>query len=221
MGKRSLTSPILTLGPPPGSGGCASPLPPQADAASGGLAELLDERSPEGFRHIFGELLTRSVALDTAILKIRLGAVDLSSHELSGLQRIRVLVAELSARTLEEEAYALVVDREKRDNLERILELLRRGSLEIRSAPLGGWSPDFSVFSGDHHPHSVLIGLHWFQRPFPHRGPAWAARFGAREARWAAGRFAGIWAGAHDIGPAVRRLLERAAQRREPHAGVG
>ncbi len=178
-------------------------------------AGLLDERSPTDFRTLFGEMLRRSQSLDTAILRIRLGAVDLSAEEVTPLRRIRVLVAEVSARTLEEEAYALLVDPEKRENLKRVLGLLQQGVLEIRSAPLGGWSPDFSVFTADGGPSAVLVGLHWFQKPFPHRGPAWAAWFGREEALVAARRFAGIWGEAHDIGPAIRRLLERASRRRE------
>jgi len=171
-------------------------------------ADLLDERSTTSFRSLFGDLLSRSSAVDTAILQIRLGAVDLSARELTGLHRLRVLVAEVNARTVEGEAYALVMDPVKRENLNRVLNLLQTGVMEIRSAPLGGWSPDFTVFSADQCPHSLLMGLHWFHRPFPHRGPAWAVRFGAEEASMAHDRFHELWAGAHDIGPAVLRLMQ-------------
>ncbi len=174
---------------------------------------LLDERGTLLFREVFGRLLLRSRSVDTAILRIRLGAVDLTAREVTHLDRIRVLVAEVSGRTLEDEAYALLVDPEKRENLVRILHLLQLGTLEIRSAPLGGWSPDFSVFSGTLGPEALLVGLHWFQRPFPHRGPAWASWFGAGEALVASRRFEAIWDEAHDIGPAIRRLLEGTSRR--------
>ena len=151
--------------------------------------------------------------MDTAILRVRLGAVDLSAQELTGLRRLRLLVAEVNAQTVEGEAYALVMDPVKRENLARILDLLQKGKMEIRSAPLGGWTPDFTVFSEDRGPHSLLIGLHWFHRPFPHRGPAWAASFGAEEAFRAHTRFQELWAGAHDIGPAHPRMLERTTVR--------
>lgn len=151
--------------------------------------------------------------MDAAILRVRLGAVDLSAGELRGIHRLRVLVAEVNAQTVEGEAYALVMDPLKRKNLTRVLTLLQTGVMEIRSAPLGGWSPDFTVFSEDQGPHSLLMGLHWFHRPFPHRGPAWAARFGAKEASRAHARFKELWAGAHDIGPAVLRLMERTTVR--------
>jgi hypothetical protein len=173
---------------------------------------FLDERSPRPFRAVFGELLSQSTGIDTAILRIRLGAVDLSAGEVASLQRFRVLLAEVNARTVEEEAYALRADPEKRTNLIRIMSLLQAGRLELRSAPLGGWSPDFSVFRSPAGPQAVILGLHWFKRPFPHRGPAWATVFGGEEAARAATRFQAIWDEAHDIGPAVLRLLERSSK---------
>jgi hypothetical protein len=121
-------------------------------------------------------------------------------------------VAEVNARTVEEEAYALRMAPERQENLTRIVGLLQSGRMEIRSAPLGGWSPDFSVFSHETGPRSVLLGLHWFQKPFPHRGPAWATLFGEEAALRAQARFREIWEGAHDIGPAILRLMERAGK---------
>ena len=187
-----------------------------ATLPSSSNAELLDERSPSGFRAVFGEGLSRSSTADVAILRIRLSAVDLSAQELGDLGSLRVLVAEVNARTVEGEAHALVMDPEKRENLRLVLDLLKTGVLEIRSAPLGGWSPDFTVFSDTRGPQELLLGLHWFHRPFPHRGPAWAARFGAGEASRAHQRFQEIWSEAHDIGPAIRRLMERTTIRSMP-----
>lgn len=172
---------------------------------------LIHERCSPGFRSTFGGLLARSRSADTAILRIRLGAVDLTAKELVGLRRFRILVAEVNARTVEEETYALSVDPTKRANLNRILALLRDQRMEIRSAPLGGWSPDFTVFFSDRGPETLLLGLHWFRHPFPHKGPAWAVQLGAIEARRAHLRFHEIWRRSHDIGPAIRRLMERTA----------
>jgi hypothetical protein len=176
---------------------------------------LVDERSPTPFRTLFGKLLARSTHLDTAMLRVRLSGVDLSEGEVGGLRRLRLLVAEVNAQTLEEEAFALLADPERRENLTRVLGLLQTGRMELRSAPLAGWSPDFSVFSGEEGPLGVLVGLHWIQRPFPHRGPAWAASFGPEEAQRAGVRFQQIWEESHEIGPAIRRLLERATRRWE------
>jgi hypothetical protein len=176
---------------------------------------LIDERSVTSFRQVFGDLLSRSTRLDTAMLRVRLSGVDLSEGEVGGLERLRLLVAEVSAQTLEEEAFALLSDPEKRGNLTRVLALLQAGRMELRSAPLAGWSPDFSVFSGPQGPLGLILGLHWIQRPFPHRGPAWGATFGPEEAKRGGQRFQEIWDGAHEIGPAIRRLLERATKRWE------
>jgi hypothetical protein len=182
---------------------------------------LLDERSTVSFRQVFGEILSCSTAVETAILRIRLSGVDLTAKEVASVRTFRVLVAEVSARTVEDEAYALLTDPEKRQNLARILALLRSRRMEIRSAPLGGWSPDFSVFHDDRGPACLLIGLHLFRPPFPNGGPSWAARLGPEAARRAHVRFEEIWRGAHEIGHPVQGIMERAARlagRAEPTA---
>ncbi len=183
---------------------------------------LLDERSPAPFRSVFGQLLSENTRLDTAILRVRLSGVDLTEQEAGGLERLRILVAHVNAQTLEEEAFALLMDPAKKETLRTVEGLLRDRRLEIRSAPLAGWSPDFSVFSGPEGPSALLLGLHWIQRPFPHRGPAWMACFGGEEARHGARRFEELWAGSHEIGPAILKLLERAVSRWDPgRAGNG
>jgi len=176
-------------------------------------SSLLDERSPTPFRTVFRELISGSTELDTAILRVRLSGVDLSPRELRDLRRLRILVADLNAQTLEEEAFALLMDPSKRETLTRIQSLLSESRLELRAAPLAGWSPDFSIFSGPDGPRALLLGLHWVQRPFPHRGPAWLARFGAEEARCGHRRFCELWREGHEIGPAVLKLLDRATRR--------
>ena len=90
-------------------------------------AALLDERSTAPFRAIFGKKLSQSTRLDTAIQRVRLSRVDLSAGEVGNLERLRILVAEVNARTLEEEAFALLVDPEKRENLSRVVSLLQEG----------------------------------------------------------------------------------------------
>jgi len=157
--------------------------------------------------------------LDSAIGRIRLSGVDLSAGEIEGLRRLRLVVSELNAQTLEEEAFALSLDPEKRVTLSRIQDLLRTERLEIRSAPLAGWSPDFSIFYRGGDPTAVLMGLHWVLQPFPHRGPAWLACFGPEAARQASRRFAELWDSGYEIGPPVLELLQRTASRWHPHAG--
>ena len=54
--------------------------------------DLLDERSPISFRVLFGELLSRSSAVDTAILRVRLGAVDIAAGNVFGSNMFNLLV---------------------------------------------------------------------------------------------------------------------------------
>jgi hypothetical protein len=182
------------------------------------LPSLLDERNPDSFRKVFGRLLSGSQALDSAIGRIRLSGVDLSAGELEGLRRLRIVVSELNAQTLEEEAFALSLDPEKRVILRRIQDLLRTERLELRSSPLAGWSPDFSIFYQKGDPVALLMGLHWVLQPFPHRGPAWLACFGPEAARQASSRFAELWDSGHEIGPPVLELLQRITARRRRQA---
>ena len=89
----------------------------------------------------------------------------------------------MNAQTVEGEAYALVMDPLKRENLTRILDLLRTGVMEIRSAPLGGWSPDFTVFSHDQGPDSPSPGTSLVPSALSSPRTCLGCRFGHEEAR--------------------------------------
>ena len=178
-----------------------------------GLPHLLDERSDPDFRSVFGLLVRRSAGIDTAVARIRLGGLDLRPSELNGVDRIRVLLAQVSALTLRSEAEATLVDPAKATNLENVVALVEEGRIEIRSAPLAGWSPDFTVFHRTGRAWTVLVGLHWFARPYPHRGPALASLHGPGAAARSARRFSELWATAHDIRPAILALLKKAERR--------
>lgn len=177
---------------------------------------LLDERSDPDFRTVFGLLAERSTAIDVAVARIRLAGIDLREEELSGVRRIRVLMAEISAFAFANEAEAVLLDPGRRTNLELLVRLLREGRIDVRSAPLAGWSPDFSIFHQGGRPTRLIVGTHWFQRPYPHRGPALASVHGTSEAGRVTRRFQDLWAGGHDLQPAVRVLLERALERAGP-----
>jgi hypothetical protein len=178
---------------------------------------LLDERSRPDFREVFGQLARRSESISVAVTRVRLTTVDLGRDELAIVSSLRVLVAELSALRLDGEARALQSEPRRSGNVVQLLEMLESGRLEVRSAPLGGWSPDFTVFSFGGAAQSVLTGFHWFERPYPHRGPALASLHGGDAARLAAKRFEEVWASAHDVGPAVWSILARAAGDRHGH----
>jgi hypothetical protein len=173
-------------------------------------AYLFDERGRPDFRDVFGALARSSLEIDTAVTRVRLTTVDLRPDELADLRRFRVLLCELSALRLEGEAHALLHQRRRAPNLRLLLTLLEEGRLEVRAAPLGGWSPDFTVFSGASGPSGVLSGFHSFERPHPHRGPAFGALHGPDAARLAVRRHGELWAEAHDVGPTLWTLLSRA-----------
>lgn len=176
-------------------------------------AALLDERSRPDFRDVFGTLAARSTSLASAVTRVRLSTLDLTSIELSRLTGFRVLVAELNALHLDAEARVLLTQPRRAHSVRLLAELLEGGVLEVRSAPLGGWSPDFTVFGDAEGPTAVLTGFHWFDRPYPHRGPALNSLHGPAGARLAQRRHAELWERAHDVGPAVWSLLARADAR--------
>ena len=187
---------------------------PQGVAPSPGA--LLDEQSRPDFRDVFGQLTARSDRVRVAVTRVRLTTVDLTAAELSGVSSLRVLLAELSALRLDGEARALQSEPRRAGNVATLLRMLEGGALEVRSAPLGGWSPDFTVFEADGIPHGVLTGFHWFERPYPHRGPALTSLHGGDAARLAAKRFDEVWRSAHDVGPAVWSILARAERSAHP-----
>lgn len=173
-------------------------------------AILFDERRRPDFRDVFGALARRSTEIRTAVTRVRLTTVDLGTEELGGIRTFRVLLSELNALRLEAEAHALTHMHRRAPSFRLLTELLEGGVLEVRSAPLGGWSPDFTVFSHDTQPCWVLSGFHAFERPYPHRGPALASLHGEDAARLARRRYDELWAQGHDVGPTLWTLLSRA-----------
>ena len=117
---------------------------------------------------------------------------------------------DLNALTLDAEARLIRSDARRAPRVALFRRLLQEGRLEIRSAPLGGWSPDFTVFANAEGPHAVMTGFHWFERPYPHRGPALGAVHFGDAARLAARRHGEIWDRAHDVGSAVWNILSKA-----------
>lgn len=173
-------------------------------------AVLLDERARPDFRTVFGALARRSTAIATAVTRVRISTLDLDADEVARVERFRVVIAELNALTLDSEARLIQADPRRSPRVPLLRELLESERLEVRSAPLGGWSPDFSVFSDDTGPVAVVTGFHCFERPYPHRGPALAGLHFEDAARLAADRHAELWERAHDVGPAVWSILSKA-----------
>ena len=177
-------------------------------------AALLDDRTRPDFRDAFGALASQSTGIATAVTRVRLSTMDLTESELQGVERFRVLVAEMNAIQLTAEARGLTNDPARAPRLAFLQRMLESGRLEVRAAPLAGWSPDFTVFSNAAGPSAVLTGFHWFERPYPHRGPALSSLHFAEAARVAGRRHAELWETAHDIGPAVWSILSKSHPRR-------
>ena len=175
-------------------------------------AILFDERRRPDFRDVFGALTRRATDVQVAVTRIRLTTMDLGREELAPLRSLRVLLCELSALRLESEAHALAHQRTRASSLHLLARLLEDGRLQVRSAPLGGWSPDFTVFADEAGPRWLLTGFHAFERPYPHRGPALASLHGPEAARLASARHEELWAAAHDVGPTIWTLLSRAGR---------
>ena len=171
---------------------------------------LLDERQRPDFRDVFGTLARDAVDIATAVRRVRLSALEVGREDLERAESVRVLVSELNALTLGAEARFIRADRRRAPRVALFREMLESGRLEVRSAPLGGWSPDFTVFSGADGPKAVVLGSHWFERPYPHRGPAFGALLTGGAATRAAERHAEVWEQAHDVGPAVWNILSKA-----------
>ena len=186
---------------------------PLPDALVSCVGALLEERRRPDFREVFGALARQSDAVATAVTRVRLSTVDLTPEELASLDSFRVLVAELSALRLDAEARAMRSEPRRVANVNLLLDMMEAGRLEVRSAPLGGWSPDYTVFSREDRARTVLTGFHWFERPYPHRGPALASLHTEEGASLALRRFDEVWADAHDVGPAVWSILARAVDR--------
>jgi hypothetical protein len=201
---------------PPTADPASSQARPPAEGGWCGISpaqDLLDEWSRPDFRDLFGQFCCRATRLDVAVARIRLGGLDLQPSELSGVERIRVVLSEVNAVRLAGEADAALADPGKRQNVEVLRRLFQSARLELRAAPLAGWAPDFSVFTVGREADAALVGPHWFQRPYPHPGPAFASVHRGSGAAAAARRFQGLWESAHDIGPAIQAILESAARR--------
>jgi len=173
-------------------------------------ALLADERSPLRFRALFGRELRASTSLATAVTGIRLDTIDLTAAELRNPPLTRLLVSEVRAARLDAEARALAWRPDAVERLARLDSWVAADRVRIRAAPLGGWSPDFSIFHDRDGPRSVLMGFHAFGHPQLMEGPTFAMYFGREEAARAAQRFDEIWARAHDVTPALQTVLRRA-----------
>ena len=175
------------------------------------LPRLLDERSHPDFRRTYGTLMARATRLDVALTHLRLATLDLTEAEIARIARVRLLLAQVSAVALDAEAHALFNRRDRAAHLRRLAPLLDAGRVEVRSAPLAAWSPDFSIFGVEDGPFALVVGPHRFEQ-LGLGGPSLASVHGGDEALRTLGRFEEMWAAAHDVAPAIAGILAHAAR---------
>ncbi len=164
---------------------------------------LMDEEARPTVRERFGAAMAGAVSMDVAVARIRLAALDLTERELGGVRRCRLLLGELDASTLLDAA-------ESETARDRLRAFAGSGRLEVRSAGLGAWSPDFCVSRGTAGVVS-MVGAIYFGNPRLLTGPAFTLV--SAEEDWAAllsVRFDALWERGHDVLPAIRDVLDRA-----------
>jgi hypothetical protein len=171
---------------------------------------MLDENSRPSLREVLGRLISAAAQADLAVAHVRLSAIDLTAGEASGMGRCRFLLDRLEAADLTH-----IGTGADRTHLHRLLDLLRSGQVEIRSAGVGAWTPDFSIFRGlrGDGPESrdvCVVGAHYFHQPPVASGPSLTCVLAEPHAvALAEQRFSRLWQQAHDVQPAVLHTVER------------
>ena len=166
-------------------------------------ARLLDERSSPSLREVIGGFMVDADTVDFAIARIRLANLDLSDDEVDGPGRTRVLLGHLDASTLLDAGTA------PDTAVARLDHWARSGRLAVRSAGIGAWTPDFSVY---HRPDGscCLVGAHYFGNPQLTVGPSFTT---VSTDGGAVGllhhRFDELWERSHDVLPAIIGVRER------------
>jgi hypothetical protein len=174
---------------------------------------LLDEQSQPPLRVVIGTLLGSATVADIAVMRVRLAALDLGRDELSRVQRCRILIGQLDAHSL---SVGGAVTTDPAARVAALLRFLRSGAVEIRSAGMNGWTPDFSIYRGIETGSGAnavcLVGAHYFHEP-PERGPSftWALDEAAAIQRITR-RFEEMWERSHDVLTAVIQTIEQYAQ---------
>ncbi len=198
---------------------------------------VLDENTSPTLRRLIGRLLQESETVDLALTRIRLAALDLTAEEIAGPRQCRVLIGRLDASTLLDAAtpggaltpsarshpatesaapeagsgtVAGDAGRSRLDALKRLEHWIGSDRLLVRSAGIGAWTPDFSIFSRRRGA-TCLLGAHYFGHPQLTVGPSITVVTDAGAARaLLAERFQELWGRAHDVAPAIEEVLRRA-----------
>lgn len=186
---------------------------------------IQDEASTPSLRSLIGDLLQHSRTADLALARVRLAALDLTAAEVRGPARCRVLLGQLDAAMLVDATTtpgAAPGRSTRRESLLRLADWLASDRLEVRSAGIGLWTPDFSIFRDRAGAATCLLGAHYFGSPQLTVGPSFTALVdGADGAAVLQLRFEEVWGRGHDVSPAILDVLERTAEEAGDQGGVG
>lgn len=182
---------------------------------------IQDEGSTRSLRSLIGDLLQRSRTADLALGRVRLAALDLTEAEVQGPTRCRVLLGQLDASTLVDATALRDAGADhptRREALLRLATWLASDRLEVRSAGIGLWTPDFSVFRDPAGATTCLLGAHYFGSPQLTIGPSFTAIVrAADDAALLQLRFEEVWGRGHDVSPAILDVLERTTEEVNHH----
>jgi hypothetical protein len=182
------------------------------------MTVLIDETTSPGLRAVLGRLLATAERADFAVMNVRLAGVDLTPGEAGGIRACRFLLGRLDAASLPQQGADPL-------RMRGLRALVAAGRIEIRSAGLASWTPDFSVFRGvpgnGDASDVCVIGAHYFGMPPAATGPSLTCILsGARAVALAARRFEALWERAHDVSTAVIDAIDRLLEQ-EAGAGAG
>jgi hypothetical protein len=185
------------------------------------MISLLDEEGTPSARQVIGSLLAAATHAEIAVSHVRLGAIDLVDTETGRVQQCRVLLDRLDAGSLASLA-GHAVERAERDAL-ALLRFITSDRVELRSAGISSWRPDFSIYRGlsacrpGHDARApartraaCLVGAHYFGQP--PAAPAFTCLIDdAAAVDVALRRFEQLWLRSHDVSDVVIAAVARLA----------
>ena len=162
------------------------------------MSTLFDDAARPPLRQRIGDLLATCAHAEIAVGHIRLAALDLTEEETRSVRRCRILLGRLEVRALTDFGYA---DPAADERMAALLAFLESGRVQVRSAGLGAWSPDFSIYRGAPAADPVcLLGAHYFREPPSSNGPSFTALLtDPFSTAIALARFETLWARGHDV----------------------
>jgi hypothetical protein len=164
---------------------------------------VLTEAGEPSLRYVIGALLARAHSADFAIANIRLAHVDIGAADIENV-RMRILLGRFEAMSTGDSALA--------ERMEGLAALIRAGVVQVRSAGVGTWLPDFSIYRLETHANprvACLVGAHYFGAP-PCSGPALTSvHTDALSVGTVTARFNELWEMGHDVGPVIAHAMAR------------